>query len=126
MKIHNNLPVSGKTTRKTSRSSANGVFGTLLESEISQVQAVSEACSGTSKQPMKEAWHTLEESVSLLDQAMQCIASGDSPPRQLVHDIDQLRSLLRQQAASGNPDSELKQADTLLAVEAARIRSMQA
>jgi len=126
MKIHNSQPVSGKTIRKTSRSSAEGVFGKMLESEINQVQAVSESRSDTSKQPMQEAWHTLEESVSLLDKAMQCIESGDSPPRELIHDIEQLRSLLRQQVDSGRPSAELQQADTLLAVEAARIRSMQA
>jgi len=131
MKIHNNLPVSGKTTRKIARSSADGVFGKILESEILEseinpVQAANESQSDASKQPLQEAWHTLEESVSLLDKAMQCIESGDSPPQQLSQDIEQLRSLLRQQAASGHPSAELKQADTLLAVEAERIRSMQA
>lgn len=119
------MSVSGKATRKTSRSSTDGVFGKMLESEIDHIQAVSEARPDTSKQPMKEAWHTLEESVCLLDSAMQCIESGDSPPRQLIHDIEKLRSLLRQQVASGSSSAELKQADTLLAVEAERIRSLQ-
>jgi len=126
MKIHNNLPVSGKTTRKIARSSADGVFGKILESEINQVQAAEESHTDTSRQPMQEAWRTLEESVSLLDKAMQCIESGDNPPPQLSQDIEKLRSLLRRQAVSGNPSAELKQADTLLAVEAERIRSMQA
>ncbi len=126
MKIHNNQPISGKTIRKNSRSSSGGVFGKMLESEINQVQVTSESHADTSKQPMQEAWHTLDESVSLLDEAMQCIESGDSPPRQLIHDIEKLRSLLRQQVTSGSPSEELQQADTLLAVEAARIRSMQA
>ncbi len=126
MKIHNNQPINGKTIRKTSRNSSGGVFGKMLESEINQVQVTSESHADTSKQPMQEAWHTLDESVSLLDEAMQCIESGDSPPRQLIHDIEKLRSLLRQQVTSGSPDAELQQADTLLAVEAARIRSMQA
>jgi hypothetical protein len=125
MKIHNNLPVSGKTIRKASRNSTEGVFGKLLESEIHPVQATNESHADTSQQPMQEAWHTLEESVSLLDKAMQCIESGDTPPRQLINDIEQLRSLLRQQVSSGRPSAELQQADTLLAVEAARIRSMQ-
>jgi len=126
MKIHNNLPVSGKTLRKASRNSTEGVFGKMLESEIHQVQAANESHADPSKQSMQEAWHTLEDSVSLLDKAMQCIESGDAPPRQLIHDIEQLRSLLRQQVSSGRPSAELQQADTLLAVEAARIRSMQA
>jgi len=125
MKIHNSQPVSSKTTRKASRNSADGVFSKMLESEIHQVQASSESHADTSKQPMQEAWHTLEDSVSLLDKAMQCIESGDSPPRQLIDNIEQLRSLLRQQVSTGHPSTELQQADTLLAVEAARIRSMQ-
>ena len=130
MKIHNNQPINGKTIRKTSRNSSGGVFGKMLESEINpeinQIQVTSESHADTSKQSMQEAWHTLDESVSLLDEAMQCIESGDSPPRQLIHDIEKLRSLLRQQVTSGSPSEELQQADTLLAVEAARIRSMQA
>jgi len=126
MKIQNSLPVSGKTTRKTSRSSSNGVFGKMLESEIHPIQAATENHADAPKLPMQEAWHTLEDSVSLLDKAMQCIEAGDSPPRELIHDIEQLRSLLRQQVNSGRPNAELQQADTLLAVEAARIRSMQA
>jgi len=125
MKIHNNLPVSGKTIRKTSRNSTEGVFGQMLESEIHPVQAGGENHADSSQQPMQEAWHTLEDSVSLLDKAMQCFKSGDTPPRQLIHDIEQLRSQLRQQVSSGRPSTELQQADTLLAVEAARIRSMQ-
>ncbi len=98
----------------------------MLESEIDQVQVASEARSDTARHPMEEAWHTLEESVSLLDEAMHCIEAGDSPPRQLIQDIEQLRSLLRQQVASGSSSADLKQVDTLLAVEAERIRSMQA
>jgi len=125
MKIHNSLPVSGKTTRKNARSRTDGVFGQLLDAEIGQTQAVSEVRHDTSQTPMQDAWHTLEESVSLLDHALQCIEAGDAPPRHMIADIEVLRSRLRQQVASGSSDAELKQADTLLAVEAERIRSMQ-
>jgi len=125
MKIHNSLPVSGKTTRKNGRSHTDGIFGKLLDSEISQMQAVSEARQDTSQTPMQDAWRTLEESISLLDHALQCIQAGDAPPRHMIEDIELLRSQLRQQVASGSSDAELKQADTLLAVEAERIRSMQ-
>jgi len=128
MKIHNNLPINGRTSRKTASSRSNGVFGKMLDAEIGQTQAVSEVRHNhDSAQPsMQEAWHTLEESVSLLDHALQCVEAGDTPPPQMIADIEQLRARLRQQVASGSPDAELTQADTLLAVEAARIRSMQA
>jgi len=148
MKIQNNVPVGGKATRKTTRSSTNGVFGQLLDAGVQPLTAdqpqsdhsqsdssqpgypqsnPSAAEQATSKPsiPMQEAWHTLQESVSLLDEAMHCIESGDSPPQKLIHDIEQLRALLRQQVSSGSAALELKPADTLLAVEAERIRAMQ-
>jgi len=133
MKIHNNVPISNKTTRSTRRSSSSSVFGQLLETEshLSDQTAVDQKPHGqddqatSEKAPMQEAWHTLEESVSLLDEAMHCIEAGDNPPQQLIQDIEQLRTLLRRQVASGSSALELKQADTLLAVEAERIRAMQ-
>jgi len=138
MKIQNSVPISSKTTRSTKRSSSNGVFGQLLDSETHQAdQAATEKNSidqphhnserhlEAEKEPMREAWQTLGESVSLLDEAMHCIESGDNPPQKLIQDIEQLRTLLRKQVASGSSALELKQADTLLAVEAERIRALQ-
>ena len=125
MKIHNKQPIGNNSIRKAKKSSTNGVFGKILESESSKVQAVADTPHQDSQSNMKEAWHTLEESVSLLDQAMQCLEAGSSPSEQLIGNIEQLRSQLRQQLASGRSASELKQADTLLAVEAERIRAMQ-
>jgi len=132
MKIQNSTPVSGKTTQTTKRSTANGLFGQLLDAESQQTdQSTTDQPQNHSAQttdtraPMQEAWHTLEESVTLLDEAMQCIESGDSPPQKLIQDIEHLRALLRVQVASGGSAIELKQADTLLAVEAERIRAMQ-
>jgi len=141
MKIHNNAPVSGKTTRKATQSSNSGIFGQLLDTSESPAahdhsqsdQSPSEhSPSGqplltqqaNTTAPMQEAWHTLQESVSLLDEAMYCIEAGNTPPQKLIHDIEQLRSVLRQQVNSGSTTVELKQADTLLAVEAERIRAM--
>jgi len=138
MKIQNSVPISSKTTRSTKRSSSNGAFGQLLDAEtrqteqgatdqstIDQSQHKSERHLETAKEPMREAWQTLEESVSLLDEAMHCIESGANPPQKLIQDIEQLRALLRKQVVSGSSALELKQADTLLAVEAERIRAMQ-
>lgn len=132
MKIQNNTPVTGKTTRSTKRSTASRLFGQLLDSEAHQAdQSKTDQAHDHNTQttdaiaPMQEAWHTLEESVTLLDEAMQCIESGDSPPQRLIQDIEQLRTLFKKQVASGSSAIELKQADTLLAVEAERIRAMQ-
>ncbi|MDQ6970655.1 MAG: hypothetical protein Q9M16_09110 [Mariprofundus sp.] len=157
MKIHNNAPIGGKATRKTTQSSTSGVFGQLLDAGVqpstsdqshpgqshsdhpnadqshsdpsqSDRSAAAQSNPPQSNQaqvPMQEAWHTLQESVSLLDEAMHCIEAGDSPPQKLIQDIEQLRALLRQQVSSGSAATELKQADTLLAVEAGRIRAMQ-
>ncbi len=124
MKIHNNLPVQGKATRKSSSSHTSGVFGALLESEIEQVQSVGEATAEPDQRSAQSAWQALEESVSLLDRAMQCMEDGGSPSPQLISDIEQLRCCLQQQVNAGGGNSELRQADTLLAVEAERIRAM--
>jgi len=131
MKIHQNIPVNSKTTHKTKRHSSTGAFGQLLDANSEQLSTTEpeQARQGTpatvTQAPMQEAWRTLESSVFLLDEAMHCIESGDNPPHTLIHDIEQLRALLRQQVGSGNAALELKQADTLLAVEAERIRTMQ-
>lgn len=130
MKIHHNIPISGKTMQKTKRSSSTGAFGQLLDIQDKSTaenkhQHSNEKQTTPEQAPMQEAWNTLEESVSLLDEAMHCIESGDNPPKQLIHDIEHLRSLLRQQIATGSAALELRQADTLLAVEAERIRAMQ-
>ena len=124
MKIHNNPPVHGNTTRKNQRGSTSGVFGALLESEIGQVQSAGEAAAEPEQRSAQSAWQALEESVSLLDRAMQCIEDGGSPSPQLISDIEQLRCRLQQQVNAGGGNSELRQADTLLAVEAERIRAM--
>jgi len=132
MKIRNNAPVTGKTTHSTKRSDTSGLFGQLLDAETHQTEQHStdqphdhDTQRKEASAPMQEAWNTLEESVTLLDEAMQCIESGDSPPQRLIQDIEKLRTLLRQQVASGGSAIELRQADTLLAVEAERIRAMQ-
>jgi len=152
MKIQNNSVISGKTAKKATRSSTDGVFGQLLDSSSRQEQgergpsdqssnpsfnkpahplpnALSNpsqpGVNDVSSAPVQEAWHTLGESVTLLDEAMHCLEAGNSPPHQLIADIEQLRRSLRQQVASGSAALELRQADTLLAVEAERIRSMQ-
>jgi len=125
MKIHNNLPVSGQKTRKTEQSSTNGVFQTLFDAEVNESQEIENPDQTTSHEPEKRAWQALNESVSLLDQAMKGLESGNAPTAQMISDIEQLRSQVQQHLASSAQNSELRQADTLLAVEAERIRSLQ-
>jgi len=124
MKIHNNQPISGKSTRKTARSRSDGVFGKLLESEIAQVPAIHESSEEAAQSSMQQAWQDLEGSISLLNQARQRLENGSNPSPQLILEIEQLRSSLHRQVDSGCSSVELRQVDTLLAVEAERIRSM--
>lgn len=124
MKIHNNRPIGGAgTSKKAGRSSADGVFKNLLDAGMQEIQTVQQA----EEQPTPQsggggnALQALEESVSLLDRAMECLESGENPTPELLQDIQQLRRQVRQQLGAEGQNSE---ADTLLAVEAERIRSM--
>jgi len=125
MKIHNNLPVNGQSTQKTKRNRSDGVFKNLFDAEMTEVQPVSNPQQEAPQGNPEQTWQALHESVSLLDQAMQCLEAGSPPSPQLMVDIEQLRSQLRSKLGSDTPTSDLKQADTLLAVEAERIRSLQ-
>ncbi|NWF37696.1 hypothetical protein F3F96_00890 [Mariprofundus sp. NF] len=125
MKIHNNLPVSGQTTRKTKQSSATGVFQTLFDAEVSDSHEIENADQAATHEPEKRAWQALNESVILLDQAMQCLESGNAPTAQMISDIEQLRGQVQQHLSANTQNKELREADTLLAVEAERIRSLQ-
>ncbi|OIO72842.1 MAG: hypothetical protein AUJ57_05265 [Zetaproteobacteria bacterium CG1_02_53_45] len=125
MKIHNNLPVTGQSAQKTKQARSNGVFKNLFESEMAPIQQVNEQPQREMSQDNEQGWQTLQESIALLDQAMQYLESGEMPTAQMIDNIDTLRSQLRQQLASNTPSNELRDADTLLAVEAERMRSMQ-
>jgi hypothetical protein len=121
MKIHNNLPVNAQTARKSKRVSPDGVFNRLLETRIESTDQLSDSLNAPSGAASEQAWSALEDSISLLDQAMQCLESGDAPSQQLIDNIDRLRA----QVAADHQYSALRQADTMLAVEAERIRSLQ-
>jgi len=128
MKIHNNSPVSGQSSSKIKKSSSNGVFGTLLEAEIGEAHRTDSTDGSapvTSQAPEQEAWKALNESISLLDQAMKSLESGEAPSKQMMQDIEQLRSQVQQHLSSGPHNHKLREADTMLAVEAERIRSLQ-
>lgn len=127
MKIQNNMPINGHTTtQKAKRKGESGLFKSMFESEITEASnSDTPQQSSPSRDSSETAWHSLEEGVSLLDQAMLSLESGEMPSEQLIQNIDQLRTQLKSQLSSGKHSSELQQADTLLAVEAERIRSLQ-
>lgn len=125
MKIHNNSPVSGQTARKTTKSDSKGVFKTLLDAEINETHEIEATVHEQQQKPEERAWHALNESVTLLDQAMKHLESGKAPTRQMMIDIEQLRSEVQQHLSGSAQSHELREADTLLAVEAERIRSLQ-
>lgn len=126
MKIHNNLPISGNQTRKSGKSRSGSVFHTLFEAEVADVvQTTGEQQAPDKRSSQDQAWRALEDSVFLLDEAMQCLESGHAPTQQLVDSIDQLRTALHQQLASGSDTRDLTQAEILLAVEIERMRALQ-
>lgn len=125
MKIQNNLPITAKQTRKVSSGRTDGVFHSLFEAEVNDVRPVADEPTREERQDTEFTWKTLQESVSLLDRAMQHLESGDAPSQQLLDDIEQLRNRLHQQLPPGTDSKVLSQAETLLAVEAQRIRSLQ-
>jgi len=125
MKIENNLPIRGKQTRTSGQSRSDGLFHALFEAEVADVQPTGEQQPGDDAPRSEHAWKSLQEGISLLDQAMLCLESGDAPTQQLVDNIEQLRATLHQQLV---PDSDLQtltQAEVLLAVEIERMRSLQ-
>ncbi|PIP03730.1 MAG: hypothetical protein COW18_02215 [Zetaproteobacteria bacterium CG12_big_fil_rev_8_21_14_0_65_54_13] len=124
MKIQNNLPIRGKQTRASGQSRSDGVFHALFEAEITDVQPAGEQQTNGDGARPEHAWQSLQESISLLDQAMQCLESGDTPTQELVDNIEQLRATLHQQLTSGSDLRTLTQAEILLAVEIERMRSL--
>jgi len=124
MKIHNNMPIRGSQTRKAAKSSSDGVFHALFEAEIADTAPLT-ADTTDQRNNDAPAWQALEDSVSLLDQAMHCLESGHTPDQQLLDNIEQLRNTLRQQKVIGE-SGELDQAEVMLSVEIERIRAMKA
>jgi len=124
MKITNQPPIQGTTSQKSGKKSTHGAFQTLLESELAALPVQGTTPEATPESGSRQTWQALQDSVALLDQAMLCLESGEQPPDQLLHDIEQLRSQVKRQSAIASDANELHQADTILAVEAARIRSL--
>lgn len=125
MKIHNNLPINSQSVRKTKQTSSDGIFKSIFESEIENASQTTDGSTSTSTSTTDPAWQALGESISLLDEAMQCLESGNSPSKQLIENIDLLRTQVHSHLADAQHSHDLRQADALLAVEAERIRSLQ-
>jgi len=124
MKITNQPPIQGTTSQKSGKKSPNGVFQSLLESELATMPVQGSTQETAPESGGQQTLRALQDSVALLDQAMNCLESGELPPDQLLQDIELLRSHVKRQSATTSDAGELSQADTILAVEAARIRSL--
>ncbi|MDX8404802.1 MAG: hypothetical protein R8K50_01460 [Mariprofundus sp.] len=123
MKIQNNMPIKGSQARKPGKSRSDGVFHALFDAEVAEVKPTEEQQhSRDDHGGAAQAWRAVEDSVSLLDQAMQCLESGKTPSQEMVADIEQLRSALQQQR--GNDTQDLSQAEVMLTVEIERIRAL--
>jgi len=129
MKITNDSAIRPASPRKKEAASKGGNFQTFLEAEIAETTAVQaeQTDSGAAHTEHDDAaWKTLSDCVELLDRAMHCLEKGDEPPANLAVDIEQLRLKLHHQLEERTPSgAALRQADTMLAVEAERIRNIQ-
>ncbi|MDQ6993059.1 MAG: hypothetical protein Q9M31_06250 [Mariprofundus sp.] len=123
MKIQRNMPISGKSVKKQSASRTDGAFKALFDGEISEVKAPEEEAHSGQHANQEQAWKSLQESITMLDKAVECLTAGEAPTEELLENIEQLRTTLHQQLIPGS-DQSLAQAETLLAVEAERIRSL--
>jgi len=124
MKIQNHGAVQATTTRKSQKKDTSGVFQSLLESEITPPQDTEHSNEQTATPAEQPPMQTLHTSIALLDQAMDCLESGQAPPEQLLNDIENLRNEVHRHSHPGQQTEVLQEADTILAVEAARIRSL--
>ncbi len=127
MKIQNRGPIRQPASPKTDSTSRSGAFGKLLESELSlragEAVLPPEPNPSAANASEQEAWNSLERGLSLLDEAMDQLGQGRTPDPETLAEIEALRAELRQ-AGKSLSSTELDQANTILAVEAARMRSM--
>ena len=128
MKIRDHRPIQNSTTGKPRKSSNAGAFQNIFDAELKPAEDINDVTGPISDTESDsnnhQTWQTLQDSLALLDQAMRHLESGEDAPVQLLNDIEALRAEVRRQSATDQNSSELRQADTILAVEAARIRSL--
>ena len=123
MKINKIGGIQPSARSQTTRKSSDVNFASMLQAEMDEVTPVA---SNTSQQqsspPQKQTHELIEEVTDLLDQALHQLDAGEAPGDEVLNAIVQLRSQLQQQP---NSSQTLEQAQTILAVESERVRSLQ-
>ena len=121
MKIEGPSSLKNQPTKSSKKSKVDGSFHTFLEAEIAGVRkndspdtAQEQAYSG------RDQAELVEEAAKLLDQAMEQLSAGEKPADQVLTSIQQLRTQLQ----AGTSHETIRQADTMLAVEAERIHTL--
>ena len=118
MKIDGPSGIKGQPTQSTRKGKTNGAFHTFLEAEIA---ATRKNDSATDQPPQQSgdqnASRLMEEAATLLDQALQNIEAGEKPAAEVLAGIQHLREQLHRQGGGND-------AQTMLAVEAERIRAL--
>jgi len=123
MKIQGPSSLKSQPTQSSKKSKVDGSFHTFLEAEIAGVGKKDSPVSNNERQGSgRSQAEIVEEAAQLLDKALKQLAAGEKPAEQVISSIQQLRTQLQQQP--GETTEALHQADTMLAVEAERIHSL--
>ena len=123
MKIEGPSSLKNQPATSSKKSKVDGSFHTFLEAEIAGVQKNDSPVSehGGEHSGSNQA-QLVEEAAKLLDQALEQLSAGEKPAEQVLSSIQQLRTQLHQQP--GTSHETIEQADTILAVEAERIHTL--
>lgn len=123
MKVQGPSRLKNRPATNSKKSNVDGSFHTFLEAEIAGIQKKDTPVSGNEREhPDQNQAQLLDKAARLLDQTLEQLAAGEKPTEQLISSIQRLRTQLHQQ--TGTPDEILHQADTMLAVEAERIHTL--
>lgn len=123
MKIQGPSSPQSQPSQSLKKGKASGTFQTILETEIDATRNSSSSEQQTSGEgSSQQRWQLVEEAAALLDQALKQLAAGEKPAEEVLSSIQKLRTQLHQH--TGETDDEFHQADTMLAVEAERIHSL--
>jgi len=123
MKIQGTNSTQSQASKSLKKGKADGTFQSMLEAGIDAVNT-NALLDQYSDKSSEQRWQLVEEAANLLDQALEQLSTGEKPTKEMLTTIQQLRLELHQNR--GEASEALKQADTLLAIEAERIHSLSA
>jgi len=123
MKIQGTSSTQSQPSKSLKKGKADGTFQSILEAGIDAVDGKSPS-DQRSGHDAEQRWLLVEEAADILDQALEQLSAGEKPTDEMLNTIQKLRSELHQQR--GETTEALKQADTMLAIEAERIHSLSA